>query len=69
MRYDLHSITVDSSKSIPDITNLVLVEKDLVIRSSKFGKQFIYFEVKSQELKNGMFQPVTIQQEGYKIGK
>jgi hypothetical protein len=45
--YDLHSITVDGRKSIPDITNLVLVEKDLVIRSSKFGKQFIYFEVKS----------------------
>jgi hypothetical protein len=35
---------VDGNKCIPDITNLVLVEKDLAIRSSKFGKQFIYFE-------------------------
>jgi hypothetical protein len=44
--------------------------KGLVVVVVKFGKQFIYFEVKSQELKNGMFQPVTIQQEeGYKIGK
>jgi hypothetical protein len=61
---------VDGSKIIPDITNLVLVEKDLIIRSSKFGKQFIYFEVKSLEFTNGMLQVVTIQQEeGYKIGK
>jgi hypothetical protein len=61
MRHDLHSITMDGSKSIPDITNLVLVEKGLVIRSSKFGKQFIYFEVKSLEFTNRMLQPVTIQ--------
>jgi hypothetical protein len=52
---------MDGSKSIPDITNLVLVEKGLVIRSSKFGKQFIYFEVKSLEFTNRMLQPVTIQ--------
>jgi hypothetical protein len=36
---------VDGSKSISDITNLVLVENCLVIRSAKFEKQFIYFEV------------------------
>jgi hypothetical protein len=47
---------MDGSKSIPDITNLVLVEKDLVIRSSKFGKHFIYFEVKSVEFTKGMLQ-------------
>jgi hypothetical protein len=59
---------MDGSKSIPDITNLVLVEKGLVIRSSKFGKQFIYFDVKSLEFTNRMLQPVTIQkEEGYKI--
>jgi hypothetical protein len=47
---------VDGSKSIPHVTNLVLVEKDLVIRSSKFGKQFIYSEDKSLEFTNGILQ-------------
>jgi hypothetical protein len=60
---------VDGSKSISDITNLVLVENGLVIRSAKFEKQFIYFEVKSLELTNATLQAGTIQQEGYKTGK
>jgi hypothetical protein len=69
MRYDLHSITVDGSKSISDITNLVSVENDLVIRSAKFGKQFIYFEVKSLEFTNATLETGIILQEGYKTGK
>jgi hypothetical protein len=48
---------------------LVLVENDPVIRSAKFGKQFIYFEVKSLELTNAMLEAGTIQQKGYRTGK